>query len=224
MLAELFDHAAKRHDFQKPNPARQADTNKIRSPGHRAWNDAERAKYQAEHPSGTKERMVFELMFSTAAARSDTIAMTRSKVDWINRRISYTREKTGVVATMPITPELARELEQLPPDQFMLLATRKGTAFPVGSFSRSFGDWCRQAGLEGCSPHGLRKARAGLLAESGATPDELMSYLGHSRPEEAADYTRDANRVTLADNAARKVENKPDSNAQPFVQPKGIGA
>ena len=225
VIAELFDHATKRHDFQRPNPARLADLNKIRSTGHRAWNDFEQAKFRAAYPSGTTARLSFELMLGTAAGRADAISMTRNNVNWANRRIRYARKKTGIVADVPITPELARELEQLPPDQFMLLTTRHGTAFPVGSFARTFGNWCRQAGLKGCTPHGLRKARAVLLAESGATPDELMSYLGHSRPEEAAAYTRDANRVALATNAARRAENKPGSNVvQPFVQPKGVGS
>ena len=225
VLAELFDHAAKRHDFQRPNPARQADVNKIRSTGHDTWNDAELAKFRAAHASGSVARLAFELMFCTAAGRVDAIAMTRGNIDWINRRISYARQKTDVRATMPITPELAHELDQLPADQFTLLATRKGTAFPVGSFSRAFGVWCREAGVKGLSSHGLRKARAVLLAESGATSEELMAYLGHSRPEEAATYTNKADRVRLADNGARKVENKPGSKVvQPFVQPKGIGS
>ena len=52
----------------------------------------------------------------------------------------------------------------------------------------TFGVWCREAGVKGSSPsHGLRKARAVLLAES-LVPlaEELMAYLGHSRPEESA--------------------------------------
>ncbi len=225
VLGELFDHATKRHGYLKLNPARLADTNKIKSPGHRAWNVAELAKFRATHASGSVARLSFELMFCTAAGRADAISMTRGNVDLLNERIAYARKKTGVVATMPITPELAYELDQLPTSQLMLLTTRHGTAFPVGSFARTFGNWCKQAGLKGCTPHGLRKARAVLLAESGATSEELMAYLGHSRPEESAVYTNKANRVLLADNAARKVENKPGSKVvQPFVQPKGICA
>ncbi len=225
VLGELFDHATKRHGYLKLNPARLADTNKIKSPGHRAWNDAQLAKFRATHASGSVARLSFELMFCTAAGRADAISMTRGNVDLLNERIAYARKKTGVVATMPITPELAHELDQLPTDQLMLLTTRKGTAFPVGSFARTFGDWCKQAGLKGCSPHGLRKARAVLLAESGATSEEIMAYLGHSRPEEAATYTNKADRVRLADNAARKVENKAATGVvQPFVQPKGVGS
>ena len=226
ILAELFDHAVKRHGYLKPNPARLADVNKIRSPGHRAWNDAEIAKFRAAHPSGTAPRMALELLYGTAAARADAIMMTRANVDWINRRIRYARKKTGVVAAVPFTDELAHELDQLPADQLMLLTTRKGTAFPVGSFSRSFGDWCEQAGVKGCTPHGLRKARATLLSESGATTEEIMATLGHSRPEEVSTYTNAANRTRLADNAHRRAEeNKAATGVvQPFVQPKGVGS
>lgn len=223
VMAELFDHAAKRLGFERPNPARLADSVKIRTTGHHSWNDAEIEIYRAAHPSGTKARLALELLYGSAAARSDVVAMTRANLK--DGRISYRRQKTDVLADLPITIELARELEQLPADQFLLLVTRKGTAYPVGSFAKVFANWCKQAGLKGCSPHGLRKARATLLAEAGASENEVAAFLAHARPQEAGVYTNAANRATLADNAASRAENKTRSKVvQPFVQPKREGS
>jgi integrase len=66
-------------------------------------------------------------------------------------------------------------------------------------------DWCDQANLHHCSAHGLRKARAAEIAESGATAHELMGVTGHQSLQEAERYTKAARRPKLADAALQKV-------------------
>jgi integrase len=55
-----------------------------------------------------------------------------------------------------------------------------------------------QAGLEGRSAHGLRKAAAVTAAENGATPHELQAIFGWKTLKEAERYTTAANRKDLA--------------------------
>ena len=49
------------------------------------------------------------------------------------------------------------------------LMTEWGKPFTSNGFGNWFRDQCNDAGLSQCSAHGLRKARATILAERGAT-------------------------------------------------------
>ncbi len=102
-------------------------------------------------------------------------------------------------------PELQRELALLPSTQMVVLARNDGARYAVESFGILFRRWCNQAGLPGCSAHGLRKAGARRLAEAGATEFEVMSFLGHATAKEASRYVAAANRATLADSGMAKL-------------------
>lgn len=54
--------------------------------------------------------------------------------------------------------------------------------------------------------HGLRKACARRLADAGATAHEIASITGHKTLAEVQRYTAAANRKTLADSAAEKLD------------------
>ena len=138
------------------------------------------------------------------------MALTRSNIK--GGQIRYRRKKTGIAAELPIMSELARELDHIPPGQIVLLTTESGTAYAPKGLSRMFPQWCERAGLMGCSTHGLRKARARILAEAGATELEIMSYLAHATPKEAATYTAAANRSAMATSAVAKLLNKEITN------------
>ena len=138
------------------------------------------------------------------------MALTRSNIK--GGHIRYRRKKTGIAAELPIMSELARELDYIPPGQMVLLATESGTAYTPKGISRMFPQWCEHAGLMGCSTHGLRKARARILAEAGATELEIMSYLAHATPKEGATYTAAANRSAMTTSAVAKLLNKEQTN------------
>lgn len=76
--------------------------------------------------------------------------------------------------------------------------TQFGQPFTVNGFGGWFKRRCREAGLERCSAHGLRKAGATIAAENGATEHELMAIFGWTNPHQAAVYTKKANRDRLA--------------------------
>ena len=127
------------------------------------------------------------------------------------RRLSYRRCKTGEAVDLPILPELARELVLLPTTQMVLLARNDGVkGYAVESFGILFRRWCNEAGLPGCSAHGLRKAGARRLAEAGATEFEVMSFLGHATAKEASRYVAAANRASLANSGMAKLGAKPE--------------
>ena len=84
------------------------------------------------------------------------------------------------------------------------------TAYGQPHSAKGFGNWfkhrCREAGLENLSAHGLRKLGAQRCAEAGATEHQLMALFGCSNPQQAAVYTRKANRAKLEAVAAALLE------------------
>jgi integrase len=72
----------------------------------------------------------------------------------------------------------------------------------------SFGNWfreaCKAAGVPGAA-HGLRKAAATRLADSGATEAELEAIFGWRGGRMASLYTRNADRIKLAKTGMNKL-------------------
>ena len=210
-LGQLYRFAAKRLGYVGPNPAALADPHKTKRGGYHSWTDAEIAQYRDTFPTGTKQRLAFELLLETGASRQDAAALTRANIR--GPRLFYRWGKTGQEVNLPILPELARELAHLPSTQMVLLARDDGVkGYAVESFGNLFRGWCNEAGLPGCSAHGLRKAGARRLAEASATEFEVMSFLGHATAREASRYVAAANRATLADSGMAKLRAKPERN------------
>ena len=172
-----------------------ADSHKTKRGGYHTWTDEEIARYCETFSTGTKQRLALELLLGTGASRQDAAALTRANIR--GGRIAYRRGKTGQAVDLPILPEVARELALLPTTQMVLLARNDGVkGYAVESFGILFRRWCNEAGLPGCSAHGLRRAGARRLAEAGATEFEVMSFLGHATAKEASRYVAAANRAT----------------------------
>ena len=56
--------------------------------------------------------------------------------------------------------------------------------------------------------HGLRHARGVELAQAGASDAEIMGQLDHATPRQAAEYRKQAERLTLADAAQDRVDTR----------------
>jgi integrase/recombinase XerD len=92
-----------------------------------------------------------------------------------------------------------------PSGHLTFLITAHGKPFTPAGFGNWFRDRCNEAGLPNCSAHGLRKATATALADSGATVHEVMAITGHRSVSEAQKYTEEAERRRLADSAMAKI-------------------
>ena len=79
-LAQLFRFAAKRFGYTGPNPAELADSFKVKPGGYHTFSETEIQTYRAAHPTGTKARLVFEILLGTGAARQDAAALTRGNI------------------------------------------------------------------------------------------------------------------------------------------------
>lgn len=196
-LSLLFNYAIKNEICdQKHNPATLADRRKVNPDGWHAWTSAEIAQFLAYHGEGTPQRLACLLILNTGAARGDLIRLGWQNVN--GGRIRYRRRKSEVIGDYEILPELAAELRHVPPAQ-MLFLMLNGRPFKPDSFTDWFKRACVAAGLPHCSAHGVRKGQATNIADSGGSEWEVMSFLAHATPHEAATYTKKANRGRLAD-------------------------
>ena len=73
------------------------------------------------------------------------------------------------------------------------IATKGGRPRSEKAASQWFSKACRAAGLEdGKSADGLRKLRATMFRENGASQDQRMAILGHETSAEAEHYSKSA--------------------------------
>lgn len=208
-MSMLFNFASKKLGYTGPNPAKFAERMKTNPDGYHTWTDAEIDRFLDQHPAGSKARLVLLLALNTGMSRQDLC-----RAGWQNvsrkggiQRIAYNRMKTGGGVDLPILPELAAELANLPTDR-MLFITQDGRA--VGYKPETLGNWfrdrCQEAGVPG-SLHGLRKAGATRLSNAGANTPEIAAYLGHKNTLLADVYTAKRDRARLGDSAFAKLSN-----------------
>lgn len=181
------------------NPAKDVPKRRYRTHGFHTWTEDEIAQYRGHWRSGSQQRLALELLLCTGARRQDAVRLGRQMIrdGWLR----FTTEKTGEVVDIPLLKELQNELARAPIGTTFLM-TAYGRPFTAAGFGMRFGEWCKAAGLQGCTAHGLRKARAKELAEAGASEKMLNAWLGWGdNSNEAKRYTQAAQRKLLAQRA-----------------------
>jgi len=98
-----------------------------------------------------------------------------------------------------------RELELAPRDAQAFILTPWGKTYTQKGFGNWFNRRCRDAGLAGCTAHGLRKAAATIAANNGATIHQLMAMFGWMTEPQAIHYTKEADKRRLAAGAVELV-------------------
>lgn len=209
-LMQLLEHAIAL-DWITVNPAKLVKPYKIEGEGFHPWDEGEIARFFEVYQPGTLAHRAVTLMLYTGAARVDVVKLG----PWSMKagRIEYRRQKTirtnGMLVSIPVHPDLAEVLADLPDDR-PYLATAYGKARSPEGLGNSMRGWCDKAGLHKCTAHGLRKACARRLAEAGATAHEIMSVTGHKTLAEVQRYTESAMREGLADAAHAKLMARPN--------------
>jgi len=88
---------------------------------------------------------------------------------------------------------LARALDAQTGRHMTWIVTRSGRSRSVKAFGKWFSDAARAAGVTKTA-HGLRKTRATIMKENGATQDQRMAWLGQESSVEAEAYAESADR------------------------------
>jgi integrase len=105
----------------------------------------------------------------TAQRRGDVVHIGRQHIrDGV---LTVRQQKTGVMLTIPVHPELAAIIAATPIGLLTLLTTNTGKTYGANDFTDQFRSWWDAAGLpRHCVFHGLRKAALTWLADAGCRP------------------------------------------------------
>lgn len=195
------------------------------SEGHAPWSRDDVAAFRDKWPIDTPERLAFELIFWTGARMSDAVRVTEpmiGKDGWL----TFRQQKTGGDVAIPIRaaaplwaePDglLAAALDARPDRHVAIMVTAYGKPRSVKASSQWFAAAARAAKIEGKTAHGLRKLRAQIMAENGATTHQIAAWTGHETLGEVARYSRAADRRriisgTESGNSSDRVETFPPS-------------
>jgi integrase len=222
VLRQLFAWAnSPEYGYAKGNPARDVAKLPSTNPeGIRAWSEADAASYEARHPIGTKARLAFDLLLYTGVRRSDVVKLGPQMERDGKLLFSETKGGSRIVKTheLPVLPPLRQSIDAARKHvgHLVYLATQWGRPHSANGFGNWFKDRCREAGLEGLSAHGLRKLAAQRCAEAGATEHQLMALFGWTNPQQAAVYTKKANRARLEAQAAALLEAQTSNKSVPL--------
>lgn len=171
---------------------------------HPAWTADEIAAFRAHWPIGAAQRTAFELLYWTGARISDAVRLGPLMLDR-DGVLTFRQQKTGDTAYVPWTcplPAYAKDmvtdrrmcLAAMPTGVMLWLVTQAGAPRTSRGLGNLVRDAAREAGIEGKSAHGLRKARAVALAEAGATPHQIAAWTGHRTLKEVTRYTGESDR------------------------------
>ncbi|MBO9466003.1 tyrosine-type recombinase/integrase [Tropicibacter sp. R15_0] len=200
--------------WRDDNPAKDVDIQKSKTTPHATRTKEDVATFRKIWTIGTPERQAFEVIFWTGARCVDAVKIGWQNVE--NGVLEFVQEKTGGLAYVPITAPVASFLEKdrtlflrsASPEMLFIL-TSAGKARSVKALSMFVSRAARDAELTNKTAHGLRKARAVILAENGWTPHQIGAWTGHESLQEIAHYTRDANKWAMV------VETQTGNSRQP---------
>ena len=175
---------------------------KQRTEGHHTWTADEMAAFEARWPTGTRERLAYDVLVWTGLRRGDASRLGPRHVR--DGEITIATEKTGRVVTLPVLKPLADSIAASPTGAETFIACLDGSPMVKEGFGNWFAEICAAAGVPGRA-HGLRKALSVKVAEHGATDAELDALLGWSGGGMASLYTRKASRQKLAASALSRL-------------------
>lgn len=198
-ILQILLDVAMDHEMINRNPARGVKGFRKKTEGFHSWTDAEILQFESTHPKGSRARLALDLLLYTAQRRSDVVQMGWQHVS--DDSLQVTQQKTGTRLKIPIHPNLQKALDQLPKSNLTFLQTSFGRPFSAAGFGNWFRKKCELAGLQHCSPHGLRKAAARRLAEANCSADVIKSLTGHRNLNEVTTYTAAADQERLAKHA-----------------------
>jgi integrase len=151
--------------------------------GHLAWTEELVAQYRAQHATGTKARLAFELLVCTMQRRGDVVKLGRQhlKDGWL----AFRQSKTGMQVEIPVLPELQAELAVLPAGQMTFLMTEQGKPFTAAGFGGWFNDRRKAAGI----PPGYSGTKASATLADARSGQASRGSWNTSKPSATAART-----------------------------------
>jgi len=185
---------------------------KNKTKGFAPWEMSEVEAYRARWPLGTTQRLALEIFINTGFRRGDAALVGRQHVrDGI---IQIRAGKTDTPLFIPVLPALQAAIEAGPIGEMSFLVTKFRRPFTKESLGNLFREWCDEAGVAK-SAHGIRKLAATVVADNGASEQELQALFGWTSNAMSGIYTREANRKRQALAASYKLLEELDRNKTP---------
>ncbi|MDR2858401.1 MAG: tyrosine-type recombinase/integrase [Novosphingobium sp.] len=206
MLRLLMKHAILL-GWRRDNPCDAVEAIQTEGDGYHCWTEAEIAQYEATWEVGTRERLAMALLLYTGLRRSDMVLVGRQHRQSDRLVLRHAKNRSDTV--IKILPPLAAALDAMTDEKHLTyLVTRTGKGFTAAGFGNWFRERCNDAGLPHCSAHGLRKAMARRLAETGATTMQGRAVTGHKSDAMFIHYAAKANREAMADEALDRLSDR----------------
>lgn len=207
-VSALYKWAIRRDHVTCENPARDVQRIRKKTDGFEAWTADDFAKYLDKHGPGTMARRTLILAMATTARRGDLCRLGRQNEVTIDGRVwlrwKQAKAPHGLVE-MPMSAALLDELHGHGNMTYIL--NGYGAPFTVAGLGNRFRSWCKDAGIDGKSLHGIRKGLSAMLAGQGATSTEIDVLLGHEMGSpETRVYVRSAERARLAESVVSRID------------------
>jgi integrase len=164
------------------------------------------AAIQRAFYEGAREhlQLAFALLLYTGQRRGDVCRMRWTDIEDVKdgeQWLAVVQEKTGETVPVLLHSVLRRAIMRHARERKseFILATPTGKRYDKGWLTKVIQARLVEIGQPKSkyTLHGLRKAAAVLLAESGATVEQLMSVMSWKTPTQAIYYCREANNKTL---------------------------
>ncbi|MDW9626509.1 tyrosine-type recombinase/integrase [Sinorhizobium meliloti] len=226
VIRALFNWAMKQNPpLATSNPAIGIEKLNAGSEGFHTWTIEEVQKFRETHAIGTKARLALEIMLNVGARISDASRLGRQheSAGWLRFTAYKNRNKHPTIIEVRMTADLKAALAATETGDLTYLVTEYGASFTINGLGNRMREWCDAAGLFHCSAHGLRKAAAVMLAESGATAPELCAIFGWSKLETAETYIRKAQKRKMADNAFTRLDEYRNRKSVSLLKAKRAG-
>ena len=162
-----------RNDLATVNPAEKVEKLGSGSDGYYTWTDQDAETFEAFWSVGSRPRLAMSIMLYLGVRRSDAVLIGKKHESKDGFSVTFAqfkgRKKGAKVLTLPILQPFRAILDASELGRVTWLETAFGKPYSAAGFGNSFKDWCREAGLPQCSPHGLRKIGPVRAAEAGAS-------------------------------------------------------
>lgn len=207
----MYDWGIER-GYCQDNPARGIKNFGRKGHGAIPWSTTDIRQFKAYHQPGSMAHLALTLLAFTACRIGDARWLGRDNEvvrDGL-RYLEWQPEKRGAsFVSIPMTKQLSKaicETKVTGPKTY--LVTNKGKPFSsADAISQRFSKWCKEAGLQNRTAHGIRKAVGHILAEAGCTQYQIMAIHGHSESRTSEVYTRSVERPELARQAILVMNN-----------------
>lgn len=200
-------HFALENDWIKVDPTQGVRSVRYSKKPIHTWTEEEATQYSEFHGADSKAYLAFMILSHTGVRRSDLVKLGRGNLRKIEKKteggvvteywLAVDQVKTDEPVMIPVHQNLIPILLAIK-DRILFMQTAYGKPFTANGFGGWFRDQCDKAQLPQCSAHGLRKLIAKRLAEAGASENTISAILGWTNNDQAALYTREANKEKMA--------------------------